>query len=187
MFLKGGHCLPILFVLFSEALGFTNDLIFFRIFNSMEYQKLLQEDLDRLDRWFEINKVRLNISKCCHISFFKGKGKVNNCYSLKGVTLSCAFNIKGLSVIFDENLSFMEHINTVTIKLFEMVSFIIRSCRSFSANTIKNVYCSLLTSRLEYGLVICSSYHAVHISATDGIQHNFLRVCSNKLHVYCRS
>lgn len=189
---QGGHCSPLLFNIFvndlvdcfinSNCLQFADDLKFWRTVESFSDRELLQEDLNRLSKWCEDNKLYLNVKKCCFISFFRKPVKIETSYSLNGQYLEYVSSIKDLGVVFDEKLTFAEHINSTSIKGSKMLGFIIRNCRYFSVESTRLVYCSLVRSILEYGSIVWSPFYQVHSDSLERVQHKFLRVCAFRDH-----
>lgn len=185
---QGSHCSPLLFNIFvndvvkcfmsSNCLQFADDLKFWRTVESFSDQELLQEDLDRLSRWCEDNKLYLNAKKCCFISFCRRPVKIETNYSLDGQNLEYVSTVKDLGVILDEKLTFKDHISAVSIKGSKMLGFITRNCRYFSVESTRLVYCSLVRSILEYGSVVWSPFAQVHSDSLEKVQHKFLRVCA---------
>ncbi|XP_050512392.1 uncharacterized protein LOC126888303 [Diabrotica virgifera virgifera] len=182
---QGGHCSLMFFNLFVDSIFdcFADDFKAYRIMNCQTDQQLLQDDLDRLTQWRHINKLNLNKSKCCLISFFKGSRKYDTSYELCGQPLKTVSKIKDLGVIFDKNLTFVDHINSVTIQSSKMLGFIVRNCRHFSVDTVRSLYSSLVRSKLGYGSVVWSPYQAVHKYTVEKVQHKFLRFCGFKLYI----
>lgn len=188
---QGSHCAPLLFNLFVNDIGlylddcdfllFADDLKLFRIINTLEDQEILQNDLDKLINWCNINKLSLNIEKCSHISFFKVNKKFNTSYKIDGTSLKSVSSIKDLGVILDEQLNFVEHINTISIKASKMLGFLLRNCREFSIRSVVNVYSMLVRSQIEYASMIWSPMYEVHVNTLERVQHKFLRYCAFKL------
>ena len=109
----GGHCFPLLFIIFisdlvdcvinSKGLNFADDFKFWRAVESISDQELLQEDLDRLAGWCAANKLQLNIDRCCFISFFRKASRFQTIYSIDGRALK--YISSDLGVVLDEKLS----------------------------------------------------------------------------------
>lgn len=88
---------PLLFTIFirdidtcfenSEFLLFADDMKIFRGVNNITDQILLQDDLIRLDNYCNINKLDLNVSKCCTISFTRKRNIFESKYTLKNQEL----------------------------------------------------------------------------------------------------
>lgn len=188
---QGSHCSPLLFNLFINDLPlylvncnfllFADDLKIFQTINSFEDYKLLQNDLDNLNNWSIVNKLPLNIDKCIHISFFKVNKKFNTSYNIAGSILKSVSSIKDLGVIFDEQLTFVENINCISVKASKTLGFILRNCNKFSISSLKAIYASLVRSQLEYASIIWSPMYLTHIKTLENVQHKFVRYCSFKL------
>uniref|UniRef100_A0A6P7F2I6 Uncharacterized protein LOC114324180 n=1 Tax=Diabrotica virgifera virgifera TaxID=50390 RepID=A0A6P7F2I6_DIAVI len=147
---QGAHCSPLLFNLFINDIGecfnhskyllFADDLKIYRSIKDHEDCSLLQNDLNNLVEWCNKNRLFLNINKCHFISFHKVAKKYQSSYVIDSKALSYVRAVKDLGVIFDENLTFVDHINYVTAKASKVLGYILRSCADLSLNTIKAVY-----------------------------------------------
>ena len=189
---QGGHTSPILFNIFvnditkcfaySSCLLFADDLKFWRVVETREDQELLQADLDRLAEWCNLNKLYLNVKKCGFISFTRKVRRIDTTYIIENTPLKYVSSVRDLGVILDEKLSFIEHINTISIKASKLLGFVTRNCTKFSVNATRLVYCSLVRSILEYCSVVWSPYYCGHIDTLERIQHRFLRHCAFRLH-----
>lgn len=188
---QGSHCAPLLFNLFINDIGnsfkycdyllFADDLKIFMPIQSVDDQMLLQEDVNNLSQWCVENKLNLNIDKCCSISFFKMNKKFISSYHIDNKVLRSVSSIKDLGVIMDEQLTFIEHINNITVKSSKILGYVTRNCRHFSVNTFKMVYLSLVVSHLEYSSIIWSPYYHVHSNTIEKVQNKFLRYCAYKM------
>lgn len=185
---QGGHCSPLLFNIFvrdisgcflnSKCLKFADDLKFWRAVDCIRDQHLLQADIDRLSDWCIANNLFLNVKKCCFISFYRKPDRHKSNYYINGEPLRCVSSVKDLGVLFDERLSFVEHIHEVSMKASRMLGFVVRNCRYFSTDAIRMVYCSLVRSCLEFSSVVWSPYFQNHIEHLERTQHKFLKVCA---------
>lgn len=188
---QGSHCAPLLFNLFINDIGhnfnhckfllFADDMKMYMPVNSYDDQLRFQEDIDTLLYWCNFNKLHLNIDKCYSISFFKMNKKHNSAYSIDNSRLKNVSSVKDLGVVIDENLTFVEHINYVTSKASRFLGYILRNCQSFSIETVKTVYMSLVVSHLEYASIIWSPLYVIHQTLIERVQNRFLRFCAYKL------
>ena len=118
---EGSICGPILFVLFcndvpaslaSSCLMYADDLKLFRHVRTPEDATALQIDLDRLCRWSETWKLKLNPAKCKTITFTLRK-PVQYDYVVHGVTLERVSVMRDLGVLLDSKLTFGPHVDGV--------------------------------------------------------------------------
>lgn len=71
--------------------------------NSLESTKVIQEDLNRIEKWAETWQMKFNITKCkvLHV----GNKNIGQDYFMGGTKLECAHVEKDLGVIVDQSLS----------------------------------------------------------------------------------
>lgn len=188
---QGSHFGPILFCLFIndivnifsdvKVLLFADDLKLYRIIRNDDDRAILQLNLNKLFAWCSVNDLQLNIGKCQIISFFKGKNPLKFSYDMNGVNLLRVSQIRDLGVIFHESLQFNVHIDEITSEALRTLGFILRMCANFkNMSTLKNLYCSLVRSRLEYNSTVWSPYYKVHSQSLEKIQNKFLRYINFK-------
>lgn len=136
----------------------------------------MQSDLERLDHWYCINKLKLNLSKC-HVIHFSKKRSVEVCgYSLNGVVLTRVEFTSDLGVEFCTDLSFKRHIRNVTNRATKSLGFVLRASKYFrNVSTLKLLYCSLVRPHLEYAAIVWSPYQVKYYKLLEKIQHRFLR------------
>ncbi|VEN38854.1 unnamed protein product [Callosobruchus maculatus] len=157
---------------------FADDLKFWRVVDNVQDQVLLQADLDRLCDWCTQNKLHLNVSKCCYISFSRKVSRIETTYTINDTTLDCVSSINDLGVTLDVKLTMVEHISSISIKSAKLLGFVLRNCKYFSTTSIRAVYCSLVRSTLEYCSVVWSPYYQIHSDTLERVQHKFLRYCA---------
>lgn len=87
---------------------------------------------------------------------------------------------RDLGVIFQENMSFTEHITTKIQDAMKVMGFIVRNSRNFSVEVCLRLFDALVLPRIEYGSVIWSPLYNVWIDSIEGVQRRFLK------HMYFR-
>ena len=101
---------PLLFLIYindldggieSSLVKFADDTKLGGLANSLEYTKVIQEDLDRIQKWAETWQIKFNIAKCkvLHV----GNKNIRQDYFMGGIKLECAQVEKDLGVMVDEN------------------------------------------------------------------------------------
>uniref|UniRef100_A0A6P7H032 Uncharacterized protein LOC114348636 n=1 Tax=Diabrotica virgifera virgifera TaxID=50390 RepID=A0A6P7H032_DIAVI len=113
--------------------------------------------------------------------FHKVAKKYQSSYVIDSKALSYVKAVKDLGVIFDENLTFVDHINYVTAKASKVLGYILLSCDDLSLNTIKAVYSSLVISILEFSSIVWSPFYNVHVVCLERVQNKFLRFAAYRL------
>jgi hypothetical protein len=89
----------------------------------------IQEDLNRLAEWCEVNVLELNVGKCKSITFSRLRHPIEFSYMLGGNILDRVDSINELGVMMDSKMSFTEHIDVTVGKALAMLGFVRRlSC-----------------------------------------------------------
>lgn len=182
---QGSHLGPLLFVLFvndlcglirSPKYMFADDLKFFRLITSMVDCCALQMDIDSLLEWCSLNGMEVNIRKCNIISFNRSRTTAIFDYKMNASSVNRVSSIKDLGLILDSKLKFTEHIATTTAKAYAILGFIKRNTQQFEdVYCLKTLYCSLVRSILEYGVLVWAPYHVTLCFRIEKIQRNFVR------------
>lgn len=162
---------PLLFALFindlpsklqCSVLLFADDCKIFKSMNCHDDCRLLQNDLNTLSDWCNENKLQLNAGKCAAISFTRRTDRRFQyfAYAINNVNLNRTSVIKDLGVIFDEKLTFKNHVNSIISRASKSLGFICRSLKPFNnLSTYKILYNTYIRSILEYGSSIWNPYY----------------------------
>jgi hypothetical protein len=62
-----------------------------KIFRLIKSHSLLQNDLNTLSTWYNLNKLPLNIDKCKVMSFTRSRFRIINDYTINNVVLQRVF------------------------------------------------------------------------------------------------
>lgn len=189
---QGSHLGPLLFLIFIDdliprlrcpCLLYADDLKIFCDVKDENDCLTLQRDLDVLSIWCHNNQMHLNPKKCQIISFTKRKThKIFFDYRLCGLSLQRTSTVRDLGILFDEQLSFKEHYENITMKGLQTLGFIARSTVHFK-NPTSFIYLfnSLVRSGLEYGCVIWSPNYVIHSDRIERVQKKCLRIAGYRL------
>ena len=106
---------------------------FFTNFCTSEIARIVQDDLNRVVQWMESGRLILNQSKTKSRLFGSWQNLAkspNFCIKLYGKTLERVAKFSYLGVVFDENLSWKDHIEYVGSKVSRRLGLLsrIRSC-----------------------------------------------------------
>jgi hypothetical protein len=139
---------PFLFIMFindlpkilqgCECSVFADDLKIFKKISNTEDYLALQNNLNKVVRWCEINGMTLNAKKCSIISFFRGSTSFKFDYGIGIENLERKTVIRDLGVIFDEKLSFKAHIDKIVCSSTCVLGFVnpLTSCVAFSQRSL---------------------------------------------------
>lgn len=161
---------------------FADDLKFYRVISSPVDCCAIQADIDTLLNWCLLNGMEVNVRKCNVITFHRTRNATIFNYTMTSTSISRVSTVKDLGVLLDSKLNFSQHIAATTAKAFAMLGFIKRNTQQFEdVYCLKTLYCALVRSVLEYGVLIWAPFHATQINRIERIQRNFLRFVLRRL------
>lgn len=178
---EGSHLGPLLFVLFVNDLCL-DDLKLFRVVSSLTDCCAVQADIDALVRWCMLNGMEVNVQKCCVITFSRKRNVIDFGYRMSATNITRVNTVKDLGVLLDSKLNFAQHIAATTAKAYAVLGFIKRNTQEFEdVYCLKSLYCSLVRSILEYGVLVWAPYHTTQSNRIERIQRNFIRYALRRL------
>ena len=182
---QGSNLAPLIFSLFindikdgisSNMLLFADDLKLFRIINGPNDCLALQQDVESIKRWCDLNKLPLNISKCHCMTFSNKLNNIQFQYKMENTDISRCNNFKDLGITFDPKLSFVQHTDQICKDSLRMLGFILRNSGNFNnTQTLITLYHSFVISKLEYGAIIWHPIHQKYRSQLESVQRKFVK------------
>jgi len=157
-------------------------------FDELHYK--MQSDLNRISLWFSCNKLSLNVSKTVYIIFSLSlssrfdlplkyhKIGCNHYFCNCEIIKQCEYT-KYLGLQLDENLSWKKHINNLKYSLRSLLRIFFNLKYICPTSTLKQVYYSLVNSRLEYGISVYGSTYKSHLNSLLILQKKFIRLISH--------
>lgn len=182
---------PLLFIIFINDIGqcfqhsnfvlYADDMKIYKIIKNRQDAELLQSDLDNLHKYCLLNKLDLNILKCCCITFSRSTMTYSHDYKINGQALIRTDSVTDLGVTLDSKLLFDKHIENITVKATKTLGFILRVTKDFKLiKTLKILFCSLVRSQLEYASQVWNPCYDKYISLLEKPQRKFLRFINFK-------
>lgn len=125
---QGSHIGPLLFLLMTrditacvqapvKLLSFADDLKFFAKVINDEQRRQLQQCVDKLFSWSQENRMELNKMKTYFVSYTKsGILRNESVYYIQMDRIQKVDDIRDLGVIFDNRLTFKQHLNNIQRK-----------------------------------------------------------------------
>lgn len=187
---QGSNLGPLLFNIYIDdlirsltcpALAYADDLKIYCTVNNESNCRELQDNLNLIVNWCNTNKIYLNVPKCVILTYTRKKQFITYNYMINDTTLARNTTIKDLGVIFDSNLTFIHHINSISSAAFRMLGFIMRSSKYFhNINLLKILYFAFVRSKLEYASIIWYPYYTSHSLTIERVQKRFLKYLNFK-------
>ena len=110
----------------------------------------VENDLKILKKWFDINKLSLNISKTKFIIFGNKKICSPIHLTINGIKLEQTNQTKFLGITIDNKLTWKPHIDILKRKLSKIIAILYKLKGLINKVSLQTLYCSLLLPYLMY-------------------------------------
>ena len=146
---------PLLFLLYINDLGSASNGLSTFMFvddtsmlghdkNINSLQSSINENLQMVSEWLQVNKLSLNISKSHFMLFTRKRTDVHYInIEINNITISRVKNVKFLGVILDEKMSWKDHINYISKKISKCIAIMFKLKNIVSKDTLKSLYYTL--------------------------------------------
>ena len=161
-----GSCLgPLIFILFTndlhhqlhhcKSLLFADDTTVYKSHRNLQYLSwCIEDDMNRLMKWFKANKLTLNIRKTVCILFQKPGCCKKIQIRMENTIIHNTSQTKFLGMWLDENLKWNTHIQKLTLKLTRNRNLLRYNQNLMPTNTKKLVYHAHISSHIQYGILL---------------------------------
>lgn len=188
---QGSHLGPLIFLLYfndinfllkSHRLSFADDLKIYLQIKTESDVLVLQDDLETIQTWCEINSMILNPKKCTFVTFSRKTTPIYFNYSLLNTSIPRENQVKDLGVILDSKLTYKAHMSYVISKASRNLGFIFRAAKDFrDIHCLKSLYCSLVRSVLEYASPVWNPHFQNGVERIESVQRRFIRYALRRL------
>ena len=156
---------------------FADNTWIWRVFWGEEDVETLQGGLNKTCSWADLNNKIFNCDK-----FGVGRFKVSlqkeesdpAYLAYNGGPIPFKEHIKDLGVWMATNLTFDEHIRTITSKAKQMSSMVLCSFKSWKTSVLLPLLKSLVQSKVEYACLIWNPTDSTNINCLEDVQRQFL-------------
>ena len=140
---------------------------------------IINNELKKLEVWFSVNKLSLNVLKTNYMLFSKCKKTENMEIYMNNSGISRVKVTKFLGVIIDENLNWKEHIKLVSSKISKNIAIIYKAKQFFENSfVLRTLYCSLILSYLMYCMEIWGNTYKYNLKGIVLLQKRAIRIIS---------
>lgn len=130
-------------------------------------------DLDKLHKWLEMNKLKLNVNKTKCMVFNSG---CNVNLTVNGEVIEQVNEVKYLGIILDKYLKFEKHFSYVTKKISKKVGFLKRIRKNITTMCAINIYNTIIKPHFECCSTILFMGNRETIRRLQLLQNKAMRV-----------
>jgi hypothetical protein len=175
---------PLLFLIYindlTSALHKSNTILFADdttiLLSSNNYETLIEDtnrEIEKLSKWFSLNKLSLNISKTNYI-IFHAQNKINpnnrSPVIINNTVINEVPSTKFLGIYIDSKLSWKTHINNKANQILRVVSLPARLKHLLPSPILRTIYNSLILPHLIYSITAWGNVHSKEINRLQVLQ-----------------
>ena len=166
---------PKLFILYINDLCKVSNIVKFILFaddtniysSGFDLKELcvnINKELEKLNEWFALNKLSLNVSKTNFMRFGNRHSNVKIKLSIGDMEIEEVLVTKFLGILMDNKLNWKEHIRMIKSKLAKSNAIIYRASKYLDTFSLKMLYCSLFMPHLSYCSEIWGKTYITYIN-----------------------
>ena len=181
---------PLLFVLFINDLSFClkkcsfhlyadDTVIYFSDKDPSVVERILNYELIQVERWMNINKLKLNCEKTVDILFGTRHmlTKHNDLdLQIRGTKIRNVDSVKYLGIFIDNELKWNTHIEHMCSKIGKMISFLGRLRYFVNESILKLIYSSVILPHFDYADIIWQSASKKYLDLLQKLQNRAGRI-----------
>ena len=156
---------PLLFLIFTNDLHkqlhhcscilFADDTTLYKAHKNLVYlQWCIQDDMNRIMKYFRINKLTLNLNKTVCVLFQKNMQCKEITLQLDTHTIRNSPETKFLGMTLDQKLTWSSHVNQLVLRLNRNLNLLKLSRNMLNKESKLLVYSSHLESHMQYGILL---------------------------------
>ena len=143
-----------------------------------EISETLSKQLDKLNSWFAVNKLSLNVSRTNYMIF--GNKKIdkymNICVRINGRSIDRVYNTTFFGVMIDDKLNWKEHITMIQSNISKTTAIIYKASHVLTERALYILYCSLALPYLTYCAEIWGNTYRTNVLPVFLKQKRLLRI-----------
>ena len=123
-------------------------------FPALNREQEINKELEKLNLWFKLNKLTLNVDKTKCMFFHKRRAVPSINLSVNNIPIDIVPHFNYLGIILDKHLSWKTHITMVTGKLSKISGILNRLKYIYPTHILLTIYKSLFVPHINYGSLV---------------------------------
>ena len=123
-------------------------------FPALNREQEINKELEKLNLWFKLNKLTLNVDKTKCMFFHKRRAVPSINLSMNNIPIDIVPHFNYLGIILDKHLSWKTHITMVTGKLSKISGILNRLKYIYPTHILLTIYKSLFVPHINYGSLV---------------------------------
>ncbi|GAB0192434.1 hypothetical protein GRJ2_001708700 [Grus japonensis] len=162
---------------------FANNTKLCGVVDTLEGKDAIQRDLDRLERWAGVNRMKFNRAKCkvLHV----GRRNPKHDYRLGEEWIKSSPEEKDLGVLTDEKLNMSRQCALAAQKANRVLGCIKRGVTSRSREVILPLYSALMRPHLEYCIQLWGPQYRRDMELLERVQRRATKLIRGLEHLSC--
>ena len=179
---------PLLFLIYVNDLSTVSSLLVDIMFaddtnlflaekNLSNLERIMNEELAKINTWVQVNKLSLNIKKT-NFMLFKGQKKIEYLpkIEMNNVSLLSINTSKFLGVIIDEKLSWIHHIDYICKKVSKSIGILSKLKKYLNVHSLINMYYCFVYPYLQYCNEVWGNAYSSHLNRLKLLQKRVIRI-----------
>ena len=181
---------PKLFILYINDIVYVSSILKLIIFvddtnafcsgdNIQDVANIVNRELNKLEVWFGVNRLSLNVSKTNYMLFSNSKVLPLINISIHDYKIEKVNVTKFLGILIDDKLNWKLHIEMVKSKLNKTISILARSKRCLNKSSLHTLYCSMFLPYINYCSEVWGNTYITNIKPICLLQKKAIRIINN--------
>ena len=181
---------PLLFLVYVNDIGnavpdqkvklFADDTNLFIFGNGLQDLEMKSvNSITALNNWFLSNKLTLNLSKTCYMTFCHNQSTNIN-ITVNGQSIEKVSSCKYLGILLDSETKWVHHINTVYSKLIKFTSIFYKLRDKLPKLVLKQIYFAFVYLHVFYGIELYANTHNKYLDKLIVLNNKLLRILQHK-------
>ena len=155
------------------------------LFSDKNFQDLVlnvNQTLERVSTWFQVNKLSVNVEKTNYMIFHSRNKKYNNNdikIEINNSNILQVTKVKFLGIWMDDHLTWKFHLIYISNKISKVIGILKKVKQSVGTYILRNLYFALIYPYFTYGNITWAANYKSNLDCLIKLQKKIIRIMSN--------